>query len=44
MTKEWLEAMNKREVTGVLMIDLCEVFDLIDHSLLLNKLKKYRCS
>ena len=40
MTEEWLNAMHKGELTGVLMIDLCKAFD---HSLLLRKLKIYRC-
>ena len=44
MTEEWLNAMHKGELTGVLMIDLCKAFDLVDHSLLLRKLKNYRCS
>ena len=44
MTEEWLKAMNKGELTGVLMVDLCKAFDLVDHSLLLHKLKIYRCS
>ena len=44
MTEEWLKAINKGELTGVLMVDLCKAFDLVDHSLLLHKLKIYRCS
>ena len=36
--------MHKGELTGVLMIDLCKAFDLVDHSLLLRKLNIYRCS
>ena len=36
MTEEWLNAMHKGELTGVLMIDLCKAFDLVDHSLLLS--------
>ena len=44
MTEEWLKAMNKGKLTGILMIDLCKAFDLVDHSLLLHKLKMYRCS
>ena len=44
VTEEWLNAMHKGELTGVLMIDLCKAFDLVDHSLLLRKLKIYRCS
>ena len=34
MTEEWLKAMNKGELTGVLMVDLCKAFDLVDHFLL----------
>ena len=44
MTEEWLNAMHKGELTGVLMINLCKALDLVDHSLLLRKLKIYRCS
>ena len=44
MTEEWLEAMNNGELTGVLMVDLCKAFDLVDHSLLLQKLEIYRCT
>ena len=44
MKEEWLEAMNNGELTGVLMVDLCEAFDLVDHSLLLQKLEIYRCT
>ena len=44
MTEEWLKAMNKGELTGVLMVDLCKAFDLVDHCLLLHKLKIYLCS
>ena len=36
--------MNKGELTGFLMVDLFKAFDLVDHSLLLHKLKIYRCS
>ena len=43
MTEEWLEAMNNGELTGVLMVDLCKAFDLVDHSFLLQKLEIYRC-
>ena len=41
MTEGWLEAMNNDELTGVLMVDLCKAFDLVDHSLLLQKLEIY---
>ena len=36
--------MHKDELTGVLIIDLCKAFDLVDHSLLLHKLDIYRCN
>ena len=44
MTEEWLNDMHNGELTGVLMIDLCKAFDLVNYSLLLRKLKMYRCS
>ena len=44
MTDDWLNAMHKGKLTGVLMIDLCKDIDLVDHSLLLRKLKIYWCS
>ena len=44
MTEEWLEAMNNGELTGVLMVDPCKALDLVDHSLLLQKLEIYRCT
>ena len=44
MTEEWLKAINKGELTGVLMVDLCKAFDLVVHPLLLHKLKIYRCT
>ena len=43
MTQEWLETMNNGELTGVLMVDLCKAFDMVDHSLL-QKLEIYRCT
>ena len=30
ITEEWLEAINNSELTGVLMVDLCKAFDLVD--------------
>ena len=40
----WLEAMNNGGITVVLMVDLCKAFDLVDHSLLLQKLEIYLCT
>ena len=42
ITEEWLKAMNNGELTGVLMVD-CKAFDLVDHSLFLQKVEIYRC-
>ena len=44
MTEEWQKAMEKGELTSVLMVDLCKAFDLVEHSILLHKLKIYRWS
>ena len=44
MTEEWQKAIEKGELTSVLMVDLCKAFDLVEHSLLLHKLKNYRWS
>ena len=41
MTDDWLDAMYNNEFCGVLFIDLCKEFDLVDHNLLLQKLKLY---
>lgn len=41
MTDEWLESMYNNEYCGVLLIDFCKAFDLVDHNLLLHKLKLY---
>ena len=42
MTDDWLDAMYHNELCGVLFIDLSKAFDLVDHNLLLQKLKLYR--
>ena len=41
LTDEWLEAMDKGLLTGVVMIDLRKAFDVVDHELLLKKLQVY---
>ena len=42
MVDTWLSAQNKDNQIGLLFIDLCKVFDLVDHNLLFKKLKIYK--
>ena len=35
----WVEALEREEVSGVMMVDLSAAFDCVDHPLLLEKLK-----
>ena len=39
----WLSAMNKTEMSGAVFIDLKKAFDMVNHSILLNKLGMYLC-
>ena len=41
MTDDWLSAMDKGELVGVVYIDFSAAFDLVDHCILLAKLKSY---
>lgn len=44
MVCKWLESINKGSLVGAVMIDFKKAFDLVDHSLLLKKLKHYKLS
>ena len=40
----WASDIDRNKLVGVLLIDLRKAFDLVNHELLLKKLKLYRCS
>ena len=42
MTDDWLSAMHNNEYCEVLFLDLCKAFDLINHDVILQKLKLYQ--
>ena len=44
MTDQWLQSMFQGEYTGVLFVDFCKAFDLVDHHILLQKLKLHQIS
>ena len=44
MTEEWLSALFSWNQVGLLLVDLCKAFDLVNHDSLLEKLKLYKCS
>ena len=44
MVYTWLSALNKDNAIGVLLIDLCIAFDLVDHDILIKKKKIYKCN
>ena len=44
MTENWLKAINYGKIVGTVIVDFRKAFDLVDHELLLQKLKLYRCS
>ena len=41
MMDTWLEALEEGEVTAVIMLDMSAAFDVVDHTILLDKLKLY---
>ena len=44
MTDTWLKAINEGKLVGCAMIDFRKAFDLVDHDLLLHKLRIYKFS
>ena len=41
MTDSWLNAIDRGEMIGVVLVDFKKAFDLVDHDILLTKLKFY---
>ena len=37
----WLEALEKEEISTVIMLDMSAAFDVVDHQLLIEKMKLY---
>ena len=42
MINKFLEAINNSQIIGLVMIDFRKAFDLVDHTLLLKKLRHYK--
>ncbi|CAB4029412.1 Hypothetical predicted protein, partial [Paramuricea clavata] len=44
ITDKMLEAMDKKHITALILLDLCKAFDRINHTFLLHKLKRVGAS
>lgn len=42
MVCQWLESINQGSLIGAVMVDFKKAFDLVDHEILLKKLRHYR--
>ena len=43
MIYSWLKAINDGNFVGCIMVDFRKAFDLVDHNILLKKLRLYKC-
>ncbi len=44
LASKFASIMNKGEITGIILLDLCKAFNMVDHKLLLKKLSLYKLS
>ena len=44
MTDSWLKAINEGNMVVCVLVDFRKAFDLVDHKILLKKLKCYKCN
>ena len=44
MVDTWLSTLNRGKQIGLLVVDSCKAFDLVDQNILIKKLKLYKCS
>ena len=41
MYNEWVEALDDRKVSAVVLLDMSAAFDVVDHHILLQKMELY---